>query len=400
MVVVSHRPHQWLSACLASVVDRCDELLVVDNGSEGAAVSDLARACGARPLRLPENVGFPGGVNHGVRAATGDVIALLNDDAMAEPGWLPAAIAVLADPSVAAVAPKLLFAHRYVEVRFDDEPYREGDDPRPLGRCIYSTTMAGADVLERLEGGIYRLEAGVRDGVAMRWRWTTGTSPIYLPLEPGWDPADLLIDGAPPPVSRVVDLVNSAGSYLSAEGYGGDYGFRSPDDGAFDVPGERFGACGAAMVTRAETFRHLGDFAASFFAYYEDLDWCWRARLAGLRVWYDPAGVVRHVGGVTSGGPLSRSVTGLAARNRVLCLARNGPMSVLGRQVSRAAKGQLGPVRWRSLARRLPSALVDRRVLARRWTRSPTEVWQEWAGVDERWGADRGAGRGEGVTGG
>lgn len=386
VIVVSHRRHEWLSPCLESVRDQCDELVVVDNGSPGATVSETARAAGARPVRLAGNVGFPAGVNAGARVARGEVVALLNDDAMAEPGWLKSAEAVLADPGVAAVAPKLVFALPHAELRFDDEPKRVGADPRPLGRRLGSAAVAGADVLAALVGpGVHALEHGVVDGAPATWRWTAGALPVYLPLRPGWDVADLRIDGEPAPVTGRVQLVNNAGSYLSREGHIGDYGYLAPDDGRFDEPGERFAACGAALVTTAQALARVGDFAGGFFAYYEDGDWSWRAQLAGLRVRYQPEGVVRHVGGVSSGGPLQQVVKDLAARNRILCLVRNAPVPVAAVQAARALRDRsLGPVR-RSLARRLPAAAAQRPVLARRWRRRPDDVWAQWAGVGEEW---------------
>ena len=386
VIVVSHRPHRWLEPCLESVLDAADEVVVVDNGSHAGEVGAVARRAGARVVALSANVGFPGGVNAGVRAAHGDVVALLNDDAMAEPGWLASAEKALADPTVAVVAPKLVFALPYAEIRFDDEPRRVGADPRPLGRALRSATIAGADVLDRLVGpGVHRLEHGVLDGREGRWRWTAGREPIRLPLQPGWDPADLRIDGEPAPVVGQVHLVNNAGSYLSSEGWAGDYGYLSPDDGRFDEPAERFGACGGAMVTRAATLAAVGPFAASFFAYYEDVDWCWRARLAGLRAVYEPAGVVRHVGSVTSGGPLAATVKAMAARNRLLTLARNAPLAVAADQTRRAlAPGSERGLR-RAVAVRLPAALAARAALARGRRRPPGEVWRRWAGVDETW---------------
>jgi GT2 family glycosyltransferase len=56
------------------------------------------------------------------------------------------------------------------------------------------------------------------------------------------------------------------------------------------------------MAMRREVFERLGGFSPGFFSYYEDIDWSWRAQLAGMRIRYEPATVIRHIGGVTSGG--------------------------------------------------------------------------------------------------
>ncbi|HUP70981.1 MAG TPA: glycosyltransferase family 2 protein [Acidimicrobiales bacterium] len=384
---MSYRPHRWLSPCLESVANQCDELIVVDNGSAGGAVSAVAERQGARVVALSRNTGFPAGVNAGVRAATGDVVALLNDDAMAEAGWLESAAGALGDASVAAVAPKLVFALPFAEIRFPDEGRHIGSDSRLLGRAIRTATIDGTDVLPRLVGpGIHAMENGILDGVAGPWRWTAGAAaPIYFALEPGWDPAHLLVDGEPAPVNGEVRLVNNAGSYLSTEGHAGDHGYLSPDDGSFDHPAERFGACGAALVTTRDVLRRVGPFAGGFFAYYEDVDWCWRARLAGLRVLYVPAGVVRHVGGVSTGGPLAATVRSLAARNRLLCLARNAPLAVAAEQVRRTFAGKPPPGLRRQAIPRLARELAGRPALARRRTLAPAEVWDRWAGADQTW---------------
>jgi len=368
-------------------VGQCDEVVVVDNGSAGHDVAGVARSVGAKVVRLPTNAGFPAGVNAGVAAASGDVVALLNDDAMAEPGWLDSARRVLADdPTVGAVAPKLVFALPYAEVRFDDEPSHVGGDARPLGRAIRTATVAGSDVLARLAGpGIHALEQGELDGREGPWRWTAGREAIYVPLGADGDPADVSIDGVKAPVVGRVHLINNAGSYLSSEGWGGDYGYLSPDDGRFDAGADRFGACGGALVTTAEALARVGPFAGSFFAYYEDVDWCWRARLAGLRVRYEPAGVVRHVGGVTSGGPLAATVRDLAARNRLLCLVRNAPSAVVSAQARRALGKGAEPGLRRAVGAMGPAAVVARSLGSGRRRLSRQAVWGRWAGVDETW---------------
>lgn len=51
---------------------------------------------------------------------------------------------------------------------------------------------------------------------------------------------------------------------------------------------------GAALLARRVAFEQLGGFADGFFLYYDDADYCWRARLAGFGVRFCPEAVVRH----------------------------------------------------------------------------------------------------------
>jgi glycosyltransferase involved in cell wall biosynthesis len=138
VVILSYRPGAWLADAVASVVDRADEVLVVDNGSEGAEASGIARRAGAEVVRSETNRGFTGGVNLGVARARGEVVGLLNDDAVAGPDWLGAATARLADPGVAAVAPRVLLAGTWREVVLGDDDRLVPGDPRPLGRMVRS----------------------------------------------------------------------------------------------------------------------------------------------------------------------------------------------------------------------------------------------------------------------
>jgi N-acetylglucosaminyl-diphospho-decaprenol L-rhamnosyltransferase len=65
-----------------------DELIVVDNASpddSAAVVTELAPA--AKIVTMGRNDGFSGGVNVGATAATGDLLVILNPDAMPLPGW-------------------------------------------------------------------------------------------------------------------------------------------------------------------------------------------------------------------------------------------------------------------------------------------------------------------------
>jgi len=390
IVVVCHTSQPWLGRCLESALAEADDVVLVDNGSPGETASAVGRRFGATVVRLPKNAGFPAGVNRGLERARGDIVALLNDDAWCDPGWLESAEKVLADPEVAAVGPKVLFARPFAEIRLDEEPHFAPRDPRPLGRCLRRVTVGATEVpLGSLFGdGLHGLEEGVGpDGAPGHWRWSTGRGAIHIPL-PGVEGAtEVLVDGESVPVIAQRHRINNAGSYLSSHGHGGDYGFLAdpgPAGGPFDQPAERFAATGAALAARADTFRRVGGLAESFFAYYEDTDWCWRARLAGLSIRYEPSGIVHHVGGASTGGPFSSRVQFLAARNRMHTMARNAPLSAvrseLHSRVDRPPSGMALP-----LARSITRGLIERRRLSRQWTWAPAEVWSDWAGRDERW---------------
>lgn len=391
VVVVCYRPGDWLVPCLESVCSQAGEVVVVDNGSPNREASKLARKLGARTIRSERNRGFAGGANMGLRAANGEVVGLLNDDAVAGPGWLDRAAEVLADPSVAAVTPKVVLADVFAEVTLPDEPWQAPGDARSLGRMIRSVSVGGVELLDSvIGGGIHELETGPEG----RWRWTAGPQPFYVPVaDPGAD-HPILVDGSPVEPSAWVRLLNHAGTYLRSHGIGGDFGFGAPDDGRFDSRGERFGFSGTAPVFRAETLRRLGGFAEPFFAYNEDTDWSLRARLAGLRVVYDPRATVVHRLSATSGGASQSRVRFLARRNAMLCLVRNAPAGLAKEQVRLGLRAGVGDDIRAAVLSRLPWALATR---LRMWplrVKSPQEIWDRWADKDLTWDtrpASRGA---------
>lgn len=85
------------------------EIVVVDNGSGDDSVSRLR--CVAQDIVLvesAENLGFAGGCNLGVQHTTGDIVAFLNSDARPDIEWVAAAVEMLADSGVGAVASRVL----------------------------------------------------------------------------------------------------------------------------------------------------------------------------------------------------------------------------------------------------------------------------------------------------
>jgi cellulose synthase/poly-beta-1,6-N-acetylglucosamine synthase-like glycosyltransferase len=110
-VVVStrHRAAE-LDRCLAGL-ERLDypayEVIVVDNTSGDENVRRLAEAAGARWVVEP-TVGLSRARNTGARTARGELMAFIDDDAVARPDWLSAHAAAFGDASVAATTGRIL----------------------------------------------------------------------------------------------------------------------------------------------------------------------------------------------------------------------------------------------------------------------------------------------------
>ena len=95
---------------LAEVTAPRYEVVIVDNASTDGTPEELERVAGARILRNSRNLGFGPANNQGAAMARGRYLLLLNSDAWVRPGWLEPLVDLAdADPSVAAVAPKLLY---------------------------------------------------------------------------------------------------------------------------------------------------------------------------------------------------------------------------------------------------------------------------------------------------
>lgn len=55
--------------------------------------------------------------------------------------------------------------------------------------------------------------------------------------------------------------------------------------------------CGASMMIRPRVLEVIGGLDENYFLYFEETDFCWRARHAGFETWYVPASRVMHIGG-------------------------------------------------------------------------------------------------------
>ncbi len=213
VLIVNYNGRTLLPDCLAALEQQSlpreqYEIVIVDNGSTDDSVAYVRDAYPlVRIVTAERNLGFAGGNNLAARYAVGDWLALINNDAIADPAWLETLLAAANHQSSVCVAGKML----------------NGD---------------GTKI--DFSGGVMNL-------------WGRAFAP-----EEGWT--------------------------------------HTPD---FDPPREIFFACGGAMLIRREIFLLLDGFDESFVAYFEDVDLGWRLRLAGHKVWYEPAATVRHLGSTT-----------------------------------------------------------------------------------------------------
>ena len=203
--------------------------IVVDNGSTDGS-NDLVRDefPEVQLLENPNNAGFAGGVNRGIRTALAQgakYIALLNNDAVADEHWLEELVAVAeADERVGVVAAKIV-------------------------------TMDG-------------------------------------------------------------ERIDSTGDFYSVWGFAFPRGRGEVDFGQYDSQemGDIFSGSGGASLYRARMLQEIGLFDERFFAYLEDVDIGFRARLAGWKIHYASSATVRHhIGGTSSRMDISGTEWAFAA---------------------------------------------------------------------------------------
>jgi GT2 family glycosyltransferase len=101
---------QFLTRAIESLLAQtcgADEILVIDDGSQDATVEIARRYPQVRLVRHDANRGLGATRNTAVRTARNEFVASLDADCVAEPGWLAALVAAMADPKVAGVGGKL-----------------------------------------------------------------------------------------------------------------------------------------------------------------------------------------------------------------------------------------------------------------------------------------------------
>jgi GT2 family glycosyltransferase len=379
------------------------EIVLVDNGSlddVAKHVSNDPRYGSVRLLEPLANLGFAGGCNLGIELpGDHEYVALVNNDATVDPGWLRAMVgAAERDRSIGAVNAKLLFADRYhgVDLVAPGASHLVPGETRLLGVRVSAVRLDGQSVDDRLafDEGFHGAEPPVeRDGEEIA-RWTgrraslrivagdTPASTISLRLsclEPRVvtlrsSSSEQTVEVGPEPVwvdvpipPEPFDVINNVGSNLFRGGFGGDRGFLEPDVGQYDEPADVFAWCGGAALLRRGYLDDVGVFDERLFLYYEDTDLSWRGRLRGWRYVYEPRALVRHRHAASSvaGSAVFRYYT---ERNRLLVLAKNAPARLAWRSGLGEVRRLVGGIVRHYLVRPLTLRLPVRAEVAHRWS--------------------------------
>jgi len=80
--------------------------------------------------------------------------------------------------------------------------------------------------------------------------------------------------------------------------------------------------CGAAMMIRRETIDQVGLLDGGYFLYYEEADFCRRARAKGWQVWYSPAAEIVHLIGQSAPAQASPTINKEIVRHRLVSRRR------------------------------------------------------------------------------
>ena len=119
-------------------------------------------------------------------------------------------------------------------------------------------------------------------------------------------------------------LMDDGGNYYCALGLAFAWGKDMPAI-LYDEPRRIFASCAAAAIYRKSVFAEIGYFDEKHYAYLEDIDIGYRARIEGYENRYAPGAVVHHVGSGTTGSRYNEFKIGYSARNNIYLVYKNMP---------------------------------------------------------------------------
>lgn len=119
--------------------------------------------------------------------------------------------------------------------------------------------------------------------------------------------------------------IDDAGDFYTALGWAFAKG-KGKNQNEFQKPYPIFASCAGAAIYRKERIETLGYFDEKQFAYLEDIDIGYRARIHGYQNMFVPTAVCHHVGSGASGSRYNEFKVKLSSRNSVYIIYKNMPV--------------------------------------------------------------------------
>lgn len=118
-------------------------------------------------------------------------------------------------------------------------------------------------------------------------------------------------------------IIDGAGDYYCALGWAYAYGKGRNANESCVKRKEIFSACAGAAIYRRELLVKVGMFDEAHFAYLEDVDVGYRARIEGYKNIYEPSAICIHAGSGSSGSRYNEFKINLSSRNSVYIIWKN-----------------------------------------------------------------------------
>lgn len=138
VIIPNWNGKKFLQGCLDSLLkDNYGQIqiIVVDNGSKDGSVEFIENNYPTVKLvKFAENTGFSVAVNAGIKASSGEYIALLNNDTVVDSSWLSRMIAVMHEhPEIGSTGCKMLAYDNHKLLDGAGDGYRRGGLPGRIG---------------------------------------------------------------------------------------------------------------------------------------------------------------------------------------------------------------------------------------------------------------------------
>jgi hypothetical protein len=120
------------------------------------------------------------------------------------------------------------------------------------------------------------------------------------------------------------NLLDDAGDFYCALGWSLARGKDKPAS-RYEKEERIFSSCAGAAIYQKALVEKLGGFDEAHFAYLEDMDLSWRAKIHGYENWYIPKAEMFHMGSATSGSRYNSFKVVHSAGNNLYMIYKNMP---------------------------------------------------------------------------